>query len=209
MICLNAQGFLKHKDQIENLLLKKFRPRIAGFTETQSVTSLIEDHEMQMSGYVCVRGDSESCRSGGVLLYIDKNVKFEIVGRENCERNWWTLTVRILNKNFRCLVMLVYHSPSDDADFVDFLEETCANDILNDSVIVMGDFNVGMKVNNYIKKKLIKTMNTVGLRQLVKEATKIAISSETIINLVFFNLEVDIEVCHEPKITDHSTVVLY
>ncbi|CAL1680966.1 unnamed protein product [Lasius platythorax] len=52
-------------------------------------------------------------------------------------------------------------------------------------------------------------MNTVGLRQLVTEATRVAISSETIIDLVFSNLEVDIEVCHEPKITDHSTVVLY
>ncbi|KMQ85478.1 rna-directed dna polymerase from mobile element jockey-like protein, partial [Lasius niger] len=81
--------------------------------------------------------------------------------------------------------------------------------ILNDNVIVLGDFNVDMKVKNHIQKKLIKAMNTVGLRQLVTEATRVAISSETIIDLVFSNLEVDIEVCHEPKITDHSTVVLY
>lgn len=62
IICLNAQGFLKHKDQIENLLLKKFRPRIAGFTETH-VTSQIENHELQMNGYVYVRGNSEISRS--------------------------------------------------------------------------------------------------------------------------------------------------
>lgn len=52
MICLNAQGFLKHKDEIENVLIKKLRPSIAGFTETH-ITRQIEDHELQlMDAYV-------------------------------------------------------------------------------------------------------------------------------------------------------------
>lgn len=51
MVCLNAQGFLKHKDEIENVLIGRLRPSIMGFTETH-VTNMIEDHELEIEGYV-------------------------------------------------------------------------------------------------------------------------------------------------------------
>jgi len=71
MICLNVQGFIKkYKDEIENVYLRWLRPSMLGFMETH-VTNMIEDHELDISGYVCVRGDSESPgRTGEVLLYI-------------------------------------------------------------------------------------------------------------------------------------------
>jgi len=43
---------------------------------------------------------------------------------------------------------------------------------------------------------------------LVKEATRITNISETIIDLVFSNIDLQVEVWHEPKITNHSMVVL-
>lgn len=87
MICLNTQGFLKHKDEIENVLIRKLRPSIAGFTETH-ITRQIEDHELQINGYVCVRGDSELSRTGGVLLYTDSKIKFRVIESVTYERNW-------------------------------------------------------------------------------------------------------------------------
>jgi len=51
-------------------------------------------------------------------------------------------------------------------------------------------------------------MNSAGLSQLVKEATRITSASETIIDLVFSNMDLQVEVWHEPNITDHSMVVL-
>ena len=116
-MCLNVQGFLKHKDEIENVLLGEFRPDIMGFTETH-VTDAVVDHELEIDGYVCVRGDSESSRTGGVLLYVDKSIKFEIMAINKCERNWWTITIKINDKNYRGSLMLIYHSPSgSDASF--------------------------------------------------------------------------------------------
>jgi len=100
LVCLNVQGFLKHKDEIENVLLGEFRPNIMGFTETHA-TNAIENHELEIDGYVCVRGDSEYSRTGGVLLYVDKSIKFEIMAIDNCERNWWTITVKISDKEGR------------------------------------------------------------------------------------------------------------
>jgi exonuclease III len=165
---------LRHKDEIEDVLIKKYKPNIIGFTETH-ITQQIEDHELQISGYVCVRGDSESSRTGGVLLYIDRRIKFDIIAIETCEKNWWTTTVKIKDKNYTGIIMVVYHSPNGkDASLIDFLEETCISNMQNDNVIIMGDFNIDMKVNNYIQNKLTRVMNSVGLKQLITEATRIA-----------------------------------
>jgi len=87
LICLNVQGFLKHKDEIENVCLRGTIPGILGFTETH-VTDEIEDHELEINGYVCVRGDSESSRTGGVLLYIDKDIKFDVSNVNRSVGNW-------------------------------------------------------------------------------------------------------------------------
>jgi len=105
--------------------------------------------------------------------------------------------------------MLIYNSPSgSDAAFIEYLEESCDRALMSDSFIVMGDFNIDMKVQGYTQDKLRKTMNSAGLSQLVKAATRITSASETIINLVFSNMDLQVEVWHEPKITDHSMIVL-
>jgi hypothetical protein len=209
IICLNVQGFIKHKDEIEHALLGENRPSVLGFTETH-VTNMIEDFELQINGYECVRGNSESSRTGGVLLYLDKSIKYEVITINTCERNWWTITVKISDKNYKGILMLIYHSPSSsDSNFLDFLDEACNSDILSGNVIVMGDFNIDMKLDNYCQNKLIRIMNSVGLKQLVKEPTRIVNTSETIIDLIFTNVEVEVKVNNEPKITDHSILVIY
>lgn len=209
MVCLNAQGFIKHKDEIENVLIGRLRPSIMGFTETH-VTNMIEDHELEIEGYVCVRGDSKSNRTGGVLLYVERTIKFDVIAINICDSNWWSLTIRVNGKNYKGTLMLVYHSPSgSDAKFIEFLEEICNDDLLNGSVILMGDFNIDMKVKNYCQNKLIRIMNSVGLKQLVNEPTRIVNTSETIIDLVFTNEEIEVTVEHEPRITDHSVIIVY
>jgi len=105
--------------------------------------------------------------------------------------------------------MLVYYLPSNsDANFIEFLEKICNNDLLNDGVILMGDFNIDMKVKNYCQNKLIRVMNSIGLKQLINEPTRIN-TSETIIDLVFTNEEIEITIEHESKITNYSVIVLY
>jgi len=86
MIYLNVQGFLIHKDKIKIMFIDKIRPCIAGFIETH-VTQEVEDHELYISSYGCVRGDSESSSPGGVFLYIKEEIKYEVILAESCERN--------------------------------------------------------------------------------------------------------------------------
>jgi len=65
---------------------------------------------------------------------------------------------------------------------------------MNDSVIVIGDFNIDVKVKGYIQNKFWKTMNSTGLSPFVKEATRITSASETIIDLIFSNMDLDVEI---------------
>lgn len=126
-----------------------------------------------------MRGDSESSRTGGVLLYIKEGIRFDIIGIERYERNWWTITIKIKDKDYKGIIMIAYHSPNGrDGDFINFLEETCINVMQNDDVIIMGDFNVDMSVNNCIRNRLVRIMDSLGLKQLVKEATRIVQNSE-------------------------------
>jgi len=105
--------------------------------------------------------------------------------------------------------MLIYHSPSDsDAAFIEYLEESCDRALMSDNFIVMGDFNIDIKVQGHTQDKLRKTMNSAGLSQLVQEATRITSTSQIIIDLVFSDMDLQVEVWHEPKITDHSMIVL-
>lgn len=208
IICLNAQGFIRHKDEIENEIVDKWRPIVLGLTETH-VTSDVEDHEVQIDGYVCVRGNSESSRTGGVLLYIDRAMSYEVLEVDICEGNWWVVVVRISDRNYKGILILIYRSPSgSDAKLLNFMEEMCNRDITEGNVIIMGDFNINMKDKNYCQKKLLRTMNSAGLKQMVKEPTRVVHRSESIIDLVFTNYEVEVIVKHEPKITDHSTIVI-
>jgi len=80
--------------------------------------------------------------------------------------------------------------------------------LLNGNVILIGNFNIDMKVKNYCQNKLIRVMNSVGLKQLVNEPTRIVNTLETI-DLVFTNEEIEITIEHEPKIMDYSMIVLY
>ena len=58
----------------------------------------------------------------------------------------------------------------------------------------MGDFNINMSVNNYVQGRLTRIMQAVGCKQLVQEPTRIVRNSQTIIDLVFSNVECELEV---------------
>lgn len=72
----------------------------------------------------------------------------------------------------------------------------------------MGDFNIDLKIDNYIQRRLVRSMYSIGLKQLVSDYTRIMRTSEAIIDLVFSNEDIEVKVQHEPKITDHSVIVV-
>lgn len=75
-------------------------------------------------------------------------------------------------------------------------------------VIVIGDFNIDISKDSYYANKLIKTMQSYGYKQHIKDYTRITNVSRTLIDLVFSNFKIITRVKHTPKITDHSILVV-
>lgn len=154
-----------------------------------------------------MRRDSESSRTGEILIYIDRKRRFKVIAIDSSDRNWWTITIKVNEQNYKDVIMLVYHSPSGSvAEFLNYMENTYVDDITNDNIINMGDFNIDMNKVNYVQNRLNKIMNFLGVKQLVEEATRITLMSETLIDLLFSNVKV--EVSHVHRISDHSVVVI-
>jgi exonuclease III len=58
-------------------LINTNEPKILCLSETR-VTKDIEDFEIDIDGYQCIRGDSSSRYTGGVIMYVKKTINFEV-----------------------------------------------------------------------------------------------------------------------------------
>jgi len=121
LIHVNAQSFLAHKDEIEELIINK-KPLIACLTETR-VTNDVNDPELIIDNYNYVRVDSDSKYTGGIIVYFRNDLQIKIINNKNYLSNTWNLTFsfQLINE---IIVSVVYHSPSaSDALLIDILKE--------------------------------------------------------------------------------------
>jgi len=101
--------------------------------------------------------------------------------------------------------MIVYHSPSAlHDDFVRFLEDIIEELTIKGDYMVLRDFNIDFMVDSFYTKKLQSLMLSLGMKQYVNKPTRITKDSQTIIDLLFANNKVQLQIIHEPKITDHA-----
>ncbi|KAM0727862.1 hypothetical protein ACS0PU_005331 [Formica fusca] len=101
--------------------------------------------------------------------------------------------------------MVICHSPSaSHGDFVRFLEYIIEELIIRGECMVIGDFNIDIMLDSFYTRKLQTTMLSLGMKQYVNKPTRITKDSKTIIDLIFANNKIEMQVMHEPKITDHA-----
>ncbi|XP_020296752.1 uncharacterized protein LOC109861488, partial [Pseudomyrmex gracilis] len=190
-IYANAQSLLAHKEEIHHLIMVTRNPAIVALTETR-LTQEIDDAEISVPGYNLVRCNSDSRYTGGVVIYVRNDVRYETILTRKLEPNCWTIAIKVKEKWCKSTVMVVYHSPSaSDTDFINFLIDVVEDLITKSECIVIGDFNIDFTINSYYKKRLKTTMNSMGMKQYVKEPTRIARDSRSIIDLIFANKEVE------------------
>lgn len=186
--------------------MKKINPAVIALSETR-LTTEIEDSEVNVQGYSMVRCDAENRSTGGVVLYVREDIKYEIVLIKKIVANCWCAAIEIKEKLYKGVIMVIYHSPSaSHGDFVRFLEDIVEEVIIRGDCMVIGDFNIDFMINSFYTKKLQTTMHSLGMKQYVNSPTRITKDSQTIIDLLFANKEVHIQVIHEPKITDHAWI---
>lgn len=202
----NAQSLLAHKDEIshQSRSQKRMSPAFVALSETR-ITEDIDDYEVNVPGYNVVRCDAENRSTGGVILYVKSNIKYEVVLTKKIIANCWCIVIEVQDNTYKGVIIVIYHSPSaSDGDFIRWLDEIVESVTVKGKCILVGDFNIDMMVNSFYAKKLRTTMLSLGMKQFVDKPTRSSKDSQTIIDLVFANNKVIVKVCDKPKITDHA-----
>jgi len=119
--------------------------------------------------------------------------------------NFWCVAIEVKEKLYKGVIMVVYHSPSSShGDFMRFLEDIVEQLIIKGDCIIIGDFNIDIMIDSFYTRKLQTVMSSLGMKQYVNSPTRITKDSKTMIDLLFANHKVQVQVMHEPKITDHE-----
>lgn len=176
------------------------------------LTDVIEDCEINIANYTCVRCDSSSRHTGGVAVYVRRSIQFSVY---HCEvfnnNNTWFLAIKTTSNFKKGIYAVLYHSPStSDLEFLDYLDNIFEN-ILNenDLNLITGDFNINMLNNNTNAKRLKSIINLSGMKQLIKEPTRITPNSSTLIDLAITNIfNLNVKVSSLLQISDHCTVTI-
>jgi len=184
---------MAHKDEIQDYM-KRMNLAVVALSETRLISE-IEDSEVNVPGYSLVRCDGENRNTGGVMIYIRNDIKYEVIVKEKIVSNCWCVAVEMRNNIYKGVIIVVYHSPSaSDGDFLRFLEDVVDLLVARGQCIMLGDFNIDLMTDMFYAKKLISEMLCLGMKQYVDKPTRITKNSQTLIDLVFANTKVNCNV---------------
>lgn len=211
-ICVNVQSLLSNIAQIK-LTVDEFRPIIFCCTESR-VTEDINLAEFSIDGYSAAISCSKNRHSGGVVVYIQCNIRYKILENKVFDHNN-IIVIDILDDACRGLWIVVYHSPNyPHALFINELELVIERfSHLHRNMTITGDFNINIHSNNLCttyKQRLMSVARMFSLKQLVKKFTRVTQNSKTIIDHFYtsdtnFSLKVSGDDC----IADHKSLLIY
>lgn len=173
------------------------------------LTNDIQDFEINCDNYEIIRCDSHSKHTGGVLIYIRKDIRYKLVCNKNCDNNMWVLTIKVNYKKLLCgSFSVVYRSPSKSVcDFVRYFEDWCDDYLdITDINTICGDFNINFKEDSFYKNKIVNVFSDNSLKQFVTVPTRITENSQTIIDYVLCNSDLEIMVVNDDMVADHATI---
>lgn len=86
-------------------------------------------------------------------------------------------------------IVIEYHSPSkSESAFLKLFENWMEHNMMYDKMnIIVGDFNIDMLKKSFYSDSLDKLINLLGVKQVVKEPTRVTNTSQTLIDLVLIN----------------------
>lgn len=169
-------------------------------------------------GFKVARLDrTHDCRGGGLVIYIRKDLEYEITDAElnvsNLDIESLTVTIK---RNFQkdLVISLVYLPPkSNICNAINFLENI-DNYIssLNLEWILGGDFNVDLsKKCNTKHKRVLQTFTSKSmLQQTIHKPTRVCSTTETIIDHIYTNSP---QKCNDAgtlcySVSDHNLVYI-
>ena len=189
----NIRGLQTNFTQFEILLQTHNNIDVMSLSETHITESAYNDIDSlyKIDGYEFVKRNRVSGKGGGVAMYIKSNIHFK--RRYDLENNdLESIWVEIFIKHSKSLLVSSYYRPPEGSDYLltnfnDIFDSDINNvSMLNKEVIIMGDFNVNYLEHN--KNKDFKSIFTLyGFKQLIKKATRITQTSQTLIDIIVSN----------------------
>lgn len=141
------------------------------------------------------------------MIYVRDGIKYKRLRITKIESNCWNVAIEVNDKLYKGVIMAVYHSPSaSDAEFIRHLEDVTDELTIKGECLIIGDFNIDVMTETFYKKQLLTGMINFGMKQCIDKPTRVTRDSRTIIDLVFANMDVNVQVEHKPKITDHAWI---
>lgn len=177
-------------------------------TETH-VTEPLGLEAFQVKGYRLVNCFSDSRHTGGVMMYVHVSLRFRLLMSEQNGRNWF-LAIEITGTKLPGRYGVLYHSPNEsDSRFLKILEDSWLEFMdLSKLNILVGDFNMDW-FDHTDTRNLKLITESCGLKQKVSEHTRITPSSQTAIDLVFSNCDINVRTVSDLKISDHETLCVF
>lgn len=182
-IYLNVRGLVNNFEDVK-IMARNKKPWIIFASETH-LTEDVDDYEVNIKGYKLNRCDSHSTRTGGVAIYVKNKVKFSIVNCEKFLNFIWTLSIDVIAENVSAVFTVIYHAPQDNKLFLDHFEQWCEYNInFERKNIICGDFNIDLRKSSTYSDRVIRIIQSLGMKQLVMAPTRITKDSRTLIDYV-------------------------
>lgn len=183
------------------------KPKILLLSEAR-VTTEINSGEIAIDNYQTLRCDSINRNTGGLLIYVQKNICCHEISSKFVNKSWF-LAIKVTEGFQKGVYGVVYKSPQDNvSQFMNEFENWCEEIVdLNDFCLIVGDFNINVALNDNNSKKLIDIGKRFHLEQRITEPTRETASSNTVIDLLFTNCD---KILHNidnvNNISDHNII---
>lgn len=188
-------------------LISETRPLLVCTTETH-VTEEIAEQEIEISDYTTITCYSHSRHTGGVTIYLHKNIKFKVLVNES-SMEYWVLFISISIGNESVIVGAIYRSPAGSLEtFLHYFTNVVEDNVVNQNqVLIMGDFNINMKGKSPGSTWLKNIIHSAGFKQIITEDTRVTNTSSTLIDLVITNMfHLTPLLDAYPKLSDHRII---
>ena len=197
IMSLNIYTLLNHLDELR-ILVDQEIPHVIRINETK-IDSSISDTDIQIEGYRVVRRDRNKW-GGGVALFIHESISNYCIRSDLMDNNLESLSIQIKLGNFKPFIITSVYLLDVSVDVFREVESLVRLlDKENKESIIIGDTNCDLLTPSCNHTKHLKTlMNNFGLTQLIKEPTRITVSTQTLIDHIIIN---------RPEFILHSGVI--
>jgi len=171
-------------------VLSHSKIHILGLCET-FLNKEIQDSDLQIPNFNCIRRDRDSRKGGGIVVYIKDNIPFQHkLDLNTCSLESVWIEIMFPNtKSF--LINFIYRPPDSTIDWVSAYDISFKNAIncMNKELYILGDLNMNFQSgkDTFKNSRWNSFVISNGLKQLVMEPTRITKKSSTIIDHLYTN----------------------